>query len=109
MFIAHEVAIQLVRSLRSSVELLARKDAALADQLRRAGSSVLLNIAEGARRVGKDRAHHYRVAAGSAAEVAAALEVAAAWGYLDEAPLVEVRRLVDRELGLLWGLTRRRG
>jgi len=70
---------------------------------------VLLNIAEGARRAGKDRAHHYRIAAGSAAEVGAALDVAAAWGYLDEARLDEVRRLVDRELGLLWGLTHRLG
>ncbi len=107
MFVAHQVAIQLVSSLRRSTEVLRQKDGALADQLRRAASSVLLNIAEGARRVGKDRAHHYRIAFGSAAEVGAALDVAAAWGYLDEAPLDEVRRLVDRELGLLWGLTRR--
>jgi len=105
-FIAHEVAIQLVGSLRGSIDRLALKDSALADQLRRSASSVLLNIAEGARRAG-NRAHHYRIAAGSAAEVGAALDVAAAWGHLDEAPLDEVRRLVDRELGLLWGLTRR--
>jgi four helix bundle protein len=58
--------------------------------------------------VGKDRAHHYRIAAGSAAEVGAALEIAAAWGYVPEAALAESRALVDRELALLWGLTRRR-
>jgi four helix bundle protein len=67
-----------------------------------------LNIAEGARRVGRDRAHHYRIAAGSAAEVAAALEIAATWGYVADSELVELRALVDRELGLLYGLTRRR-
>jgi len=106
MFIAHEVAIQLVGSLRGSLDRPALKDAALADQLRRAASSVLLDIAEGARRAGKDRAYHYRVAAGSAAEVGAALDVAAAWGCLEEARLDEVRRLVDRELGLLWASNR---
>jgi four helix bundle protein len=109
MFIAHEVAVQLIGSLRGSLDRLALKDAPLADQLRRAAGSVLLNIAEGARRAGKDRAHHYRIAAGSAAEVGAALDVAATWGHLDEAALDEIRRLVDRELGLLWGLTHRVG
>jgi four helix bundle protein len=109
MLIAHQVAAQLVGSVRSAIDRLAQKDASLADQLRRASSSVLLNIAEGARRVGKDRAHHYRIAAGSAAEVGAALDVASAWGYLDEGALDEIRRILDRELGLLWGLTRKRG
>jgi four helix bundle protein len=108
MLIAQEVASQLIRALRSHVEQIGSRDGALADQLRRAGTSVLLNIAEGARRVGKDRAHHHRIAAGSAAEVAAALEIAAAWGYVAESALGEARSLVDRELGLLFGLTRHR-
>jgi four helix bundle protein len=109
MLIAHSVASELIKSLRVPLERIASRDGALADQLRRAGSSVLLNIVEGHRRVGKDRAHHYRIAAGSAAEVGAALEIAAAWSYLPDAQLAEPRALVDRELALLWGLTRRRG
>jgi four helix bundle protein len=108
MLIAQEIASQLIRSLRAHVDQLAARDGALADQLRRAGSSVLLNIVEGHRRVGKDRAHHYRIAAGSAAEVAATLEIAAAWGYIADGELAEARALIDRELALLWGLTRRR-
>jgi four helix bundle protein len=108
MLIAQDVASQLIKSLRVPLETIVSRDGALADQLRRAGSSVLLNIVEGHRRVGKDRAHHYRIAAGSAAEVAAALEIAAAWGYIPDEQLVEPRALVDRELALLWGLTRRR-
>jgi four helix bundle protein len=109
MLIAHEIASQLIKSLRGPLETIVSRDGALADQLRRAGSSVLLNIVEGHRRIGKDRAHHYRIAAGSAAEVAAALEIAAAWGYVAEPQLAEPRALVDRELALLWGLTRPRG
>ncbi len=107
MLVAQEVASSLIRSLRGSVETLARHDASLADQLRRASSSVLLNLAEGQRRVGRDRLHLYRVAAGSAAEVHAALEIATAWGYLADEHVALSRELLDRELALLWGLTRR--
>jgi len=45
------------------------------DQLVRAADSVALNIAEGAARDGDVRKHHYRIALGSAAEVAAVLDL----------------------------------
>jgi len=48
----------------------------------------------------------FRIAAGSAAEVRATLEVALAWGYLDAAPLAAAE--VDRVLAMLWRLTHRR-
>jgi len=108
MLIAQQVATQLIHALPGLVEQVRGKDASLGDQVRRAASSVLLNIAEGNRRGGKDRTHHFRIAAGSAAEVGAALEVAAAWGYVEEGSLGEVRALLDRQLALLWGLTHRR-
>jgi len=107
MLVAYEVAGSLIRSLRSPVELVARHDSSLADQLRRAASSILLNVAEGHRRIGRDRLHLFRVAAGSAAEVRAALDIASAWGYVGDETLALPRELVDRELALLWGLTRR--
>jgi hypothetical protein len=45
------------------------------------------------------------MAHGSAGEIRGALEVAEAWGWqIDSA---HARALLDRELGLLWGLTRR--
>jgi len=62
------MALQMIRSLRPAVERIRQHDRELAAQLKRAGSSVPGNIAEGARRVGQDRLHHYRVAAGSAGE-----------------------------------------
>ena len=108
MFIAHEIALQIVRALRSVVDRIARRDPALADQIRRAASSVILNVVEGNRRVGQDRLHLFRIAAGSAAEIDGAIEVATAWGYVEETAVIEAKALVDRELGLLWGLTRRR-
>jgi len=105
MFTTYEVARQLIHSLRPVVEALALVDRSLADQVRRAGSSVLLTIAEGQKRNGRDRAHLYRVAAGSAAEVRTALEVGTAWGYLTNGIVVLPHRHIDRLLGLLWGLT----
>jgi len=102
-FVALEIARQLIHSLRPIVEQIARRDSSLAEQLRESGSSILLNIAEGNRRSGRDRLHHFRIAAGSAAESDGALDVGAAWGYVVESELLEARSLIDRQLGLLWG------
>jgi four helix bundle protein len=102
-FEAYEVALELVRAMRPVVEAVARHDRELAIQMRRAASSVPLNIAEGSQRAGKDRLHHYRIAAGSAAEVASALRVASAWGYSGEAPAAA--KLADRVGAMLWRLT----
>jgi len=104
MFVAQQVASQVIRSLPDIVDAIATRDRDLADQLRRAGSSILLNVAEGNRRVGRDRLHFFRIAAGSAAEVAAAIEVAVGFRYLDEPKVATTRSLLDRQLALLWGL-----
>ena len=47
----------------------------LRDQLQRAADSVVLNIAEGRARGGDAGRNHYRIAAGSAAETCAALDL----------------------------------
>ena len=53
------------------------------------------------------RAGFFAIAHGSAGEIRGALEVAEAWGWqIDSAPALA---LLDRELRLLWGLTRRGG
>ena len=106
MLVAQEVASQLIRSLRSSVEAVERQDKDLANQLRRAASSVLMNVSEGKKRVGKDRAHLFRIAAGSAEEVRAGLSIATGWGYITDDSVADALLILDRELALLWGLTR---
>ena len=103
--VALEVAQQLIHLLRPLLEQISRKDSDLGAQGRSAGSSVLLNICEGNRRVGKDRPHLFRVAAGSAGEIDGILITADAWGYLAVGAADEARLLCDRLLGLLWGLT----
>ena len=81
-----------------------RHDADLADQIYRAAKSLVLTCAEGGRRGGKDRGYHFRIAAGSTAELAAAIRFAVDWGYCTSQ--AELFVLIDRELAMLWRLER---
>ena len=89
--------------MREIVSLIERSDRDLADQLRRAASSVVLNLAEGQRSAKGNKHKHYAIAHGSANEVKAALELARAWGWIGDAE--EPRAILDRLLALLWRLT----
>ena len=105
-FQAFEIAIQMVASLKEPLAAIAQRDSDLASQLRRAATSVPLNLAEGRRRVGKDRLHLFRIASGSADEVTACLRVAAALGYLPESDVTDALGLADRVRAIAWTLTR---
>ena len=101
-FQVYEVALEAVKACRSVLERVQRSDVDLARQMRRTLCSVPLNIAEGNRRNGKDRSFHFRVAASSAAEVSAALDVARALGLAHGAAVEE---LLDRVRATLYRLT----
>lgn len=104
-FAAYTVGLELIRALRPIVEELRKWDREAAEQLVHAGSSVVQNVAEGSRRRGRDPVRFYSMANGSACEIRAVLDVAGAWGWpIDDRV---ARALLDRELGLLWGLTHR--
>ena len=103
MFVTYQVSIELIRSLRDLVPIVQKYDRDLADQMHRAATSVSLNLAEGQRLRAGNQRRHYEIAHGSANEVRAAIDVAAAWGWIKEAS--EQRRILDRLLALLWGLT----
>jgi four helix bundle protein len=107
MFDALEVSLQLVGALRRPVERLRVRDRGLSEQIRRAASSVALNFAEGRKRIGADRLHSWRIAAGSAEEVRTALRVPLAWGDLAPAEVSEAIQLLDRLLAMAWRLTHR--
>jgi four helix bundle protein len=104
-FHALEVSLELARSLRGPLRRIRGHDPKLYQQLRTAASSLALNVAEGRGRAGKDRRHHWRIAAGSAFEVQAALRLAEAWGDLEPQESCEAHRLVDRVLAMLWRVT----
>jgi four helix bundle protein len=101
---AYFVALVMIRALKPVLARVQTHDAALATQIRKAAASVPLNLSEGRRRVGKDRSHHWRIAAGSADEVRACLHVAAAWDYLEACEIEPALALLDRVLAMLWRL-----
>src|ERR1044071_1711745 len=98
MLVAYDVALDLVRALRPVVAQLRKYSAEAADQVERAASSIVLNLAEGGRRNGRDPRRFWDMAHGSAGEIRGALDLADAWGW--EVESAEARALLDRELGL---------
>jgi four helix bundle protein len=107
-FHAHEVTLAWASALGPALARVAKGDADLARQLRRAVASVPLNLAEGSRRAGKDRIHHYRVAAGSAEEAMSALALALAWRHLEAGDVAASEGFADRLRAMLWRLTHAR-
>ena len=103
-FDTYEVALEVTAALGPIIATIKRRDPDLSNQLKRAVTSIPLNLSEGAQRQGKDRVQHYRVAAGSAAEVGTALSIALSWNLLSKADLEQVNPLLDRLRALLWRL-----
>ena len=102
----YSVAIDMVRQLRPIIERVGTKDSSLADQLRRAASSVPLNLNEGAYSQGGHVRARFHNALASAAEVRACLDVAEAMGYLDHVD-PELRNTLDRIVATVHRLARR--
>ena len=75
------VALEMLAELGPVIGQIEKRDVDLARQLRRASSSVALNMAEGSGSRGGIRNARYRTALGSARETRACLDVAAAFGY----------------------------
>ena len=104
-FDAYRVALDMIRSLRNVITKIRTKNASLAKQIEAAAPSVPLNLNEGRRRMGKDRRYHYSVAAGSADEVRACLDVAEAWGYVTEKEIAPAQANLYRILAMTWRMT----
>ena len=81
-------AIDFLALADQMIESLPRGNSALADQLQRAATSVVLNIAEGAGEFSaNEKARFYRMAKRSATECAAALDILRVRKIADEAAL----------------------
>jgi four helix bundle protein len=104
-FLAYQLALDAAREVRLPLVQIQRRDRELEKQLRRAMHSVVLNLAEGNRRRGQDRIHLFRISAGSAAEVVAALELAEAWAYISASSMGSTMSKLDQLLAILWKLT----
>ncbi len=81
-----DTIVELIAGMRPAVEAIGRHDADLARQLRRALSSVALNVGEGSGSRGGRRPSHYSIALGSAQEALMAVRTAEAWGYIPPIP-----------------------
>ena len=102
-----DTAIQAIEVLRPVVIRIQRLDRDLGEQLRRALSSVALNVAEGDQSQGGHRVARLSTAAGSNAEARAGLRVALAWGYV-EASDVEAGEGAARSRLVLAGVREKR-
>ena len=78
------VILEVVGELRPVMCAIERKDPDLARQMRRAASSVALNVSEGMYSRGKNRGARYHTAMGSMRETLACIEVGEALGYVGE-------------------------
>src|SRR5450755_2072500 len=79
----YEKMLDALRMLRPVIAQIEKHDRDLGNQLRRASSSVPLNVAEGSGSAGGTRNLRYRTALGSAREVRACLDVGLAFGYVE--------------------------
>jgi four helix bundle protein len=102
----YSVTIEMVRALQPLMERIGKRDSNLGDQLRRAATSVPLNLHEGAYSQGGNTRARFHTALGSAAEVRACLDVAEALGYLEKID-PGLRDTLDRVVATLHRLARR--
>ena len=98
---------EIVRELPQVIAEVQKRDRKLADQLRRAAQSVVLNIAEGRGNKDGNAALRFATACGSAKETRAALYIAGAWGHVDARRVAALDRRLDEVCAITWVLSRR--
>jgi len=103
-----DLAISAIETLRPVVVRIRQCDRDLGEQIRRALSSVALNAGEASGNDGGTRIARFSTAAGSNAEVRAALRVAVAWGYVSARDVEAGEQLLDRIAAMLYRLGVRR-
>jgi four helix bundle protein len=96
----------MLRQLRPLIERIGGKDVNLGDQLRRAATSIPLNLSEGAYSQGRNERARWHTALGSAAEVRACLDAAEALGYVNRID-DGLRDMLDHIIATLHRLARR--
>ena len=104
MLIIYQVVLSFVEDIAALTPRIAHHDPDLARQLRRASSSVALNLAEGMYARGRSRIACYNIALREMRESYAALEVSVRLRYLP--PLGEkLEERIQRILGTLYRLS----
>ena len=97
-----DLSIEVLRELAPLVQRIGQADRSLADQIRRAANSVVLNLGEAARSNPGNRRARLHSAMGSANEVRVALRAAAAWGSVSQTAADAVDDKLDRVVAMTW-------
>jgi four helix bundle protein len=99
--------IHIVEQARPLVEAIARRDRDLGSQIRRALSSVGLNLSEGFGSAAGNARLRFESARGSLYEAQAGLRLAVAWRYISAQDCAPVLEGIDRLGARVFGLSRR--
>lgn len=99
---AIELMRELLPLLGKLIHQLRRHDRALADQLRRAATSVLLNLAEAEGNQGGHRQQRLQSAYGSCREAREAVFISKTWRFIPQADAEHAEQVLDRVGAMTW-------
>ncbi len=103
----YQSAIHFITWLQDIMKLIPKKHA-VHDQLDRASTSIVLNIAEGnGKTLSRDRCRYLDIARGSAFECAAALDILVAKGIVQEEEIQEGKLILKEIVSMIIGLIKR--
>ena len=105
-FQLEELSLELIDALVPLMPRIKSRDKALEDQLRRAASSIGLNVAEAVCSDPGNKRARFHTAAGSARETQHALRQAIAWGHVTGNDAERGLKLARRIVAILWKITR---
>jgi four helix bundle protein len=105
-FQVEELSLELIHALAPLMPRIKQRDKHLADQLRRAASSIGLNCAEAAFSDPGNRRARLFTAAGSAGETRHALRQVVAWRLVTATEAQRAMALLNRIVAILWRMTR---
>jgi four helix bundle protein len=98
----YQCAIEHLAFVFESIPKIPRGWSALADQWRRAATSIPLNIAEAVGKTSEaERSNRYAIARGEAMECGAIIDVVRLLGVVPEADLARAKQLLVRVVGML--------
>jgi len=103
-----DMLVEMVRVVHAASAKVARHDRDLAQQMKRASTSVALNGSEGVWAKAGKRRSRLEDAVNSARETLMALRVAGACGYLPAVEAAAAVKEVDSVIAVLWTLAYRR-
>jgi four helix bundle protein len=100
------LSLQLIEALVPLMPRIKQRDKDLESQLRRAASSIGLNVAEAAMSDPGNKRARFHTAAGSARETQHALRQAVTWRHVRADDAERALRLAGRLVAILWRITR---